>query len=1812
MRPSLFLLYATSAAAGLSVGAVLAGSGSGTSATVTMGAANAAAISGPVSFPPMRIQYTGKFFDNTGAAPHAPVPDSTTNTIVFEIFDSPTGGNSLYGPETQSVSTKEGVVSAVIGSSTPMTPAQALAIAQAGRAYLQITFDSQGAGVGLPAETFARVELTSSAFAIHAAYASDVPGANITPKSVDTTGAGTGANSVRTGNLEVTGASSLGATTVTNLNVTGTTVFAGDFTFVNSPVFQTGFTVGGVKIGAASTAAPGTSDTADATQILDFTVGPAAVSISDATAANNVLTIGDANDRVIIGDAANTRFIVDTQNNDVSMTVTDDANFTVGDDFVISAADLRLQSTNGISVENVVLNAFGQLNLSDNDGINITTTGSSLTVDGTVLDVRSTNGIANGGASNSGRVHFEDAQGTEVNGPFFVINGNNSDFQGAIINSNAGFDAGRVQVNDALHVTGALTVDGATTQTGLVTFTGNPAVDIQGNIVNSSGVNGGVVAVNDDFTVSTGTTNVQAFIVNGTTVLIGTLDARAAISNSTGNLNLNDSVDISGPTNINNTLNVTGATIFQSTVDAQGAVSNSTGDLNLNDDVNVTGGLDVTGNLDVNGTGDVQGAMILQSTLDARGAVSNSTGNLNLNDNVDITGNLDVNGNADVSGATILQGTLDAQGAVSNSTGDLNLNDNVDVTGNLDVTGNFVVAGTVEFSNNSDTAVEVNGGIFNGSTVTGAGNAGDDPVQVNDALWVRGRMLVHSTTGNFASYSFPTSDAFTPLPANQAAVAMAVDGSVQIGTLGGVSPGGLTVEGTSVFSGGGGNPAVIATNFINAQGGIENSGAPDLLLNDNTDIAGTLDVTGSTTVGGNLTVTGTTNTGPLQTTTILATGLITGQAGLTITGATQLNGALTQTGGAISFTGAQIQTGAFTQSAGAVSLGGATTVNNTLTVGAFLTSLGGNLDVAGAISTPGGAALQINDDLQVNGTSDLRGLIQNLGALNGGRVFVDDVNGFATAATTPSLFQAAVTVGAVGTPVTTTLNGALTVGNNAAQFANSTFNGSVTVTGDTGAIGGVSQFIVGSLAGTPANVPSTFNGNVNLNQVVVIGDNTNSPVTDSLTVNSDVVTIGNAGTDTMTVNSSTTFANGATLTVNSDVATIGNAATDTLGINSATTFADTAVLVVNSNSATIGNAGTDALGINSSTTFSNGATLVVSSNTATIGDNAGDILTVNSTTTFANNVIINGDLTENGGAGALTVNGDASVTGNTIIGDAAGDSLTVNATSLFNAPITTADAANLTLNSNVVNAMDDAGDVWNFNNGTTTFADGTTLTVNSTTTTIGNAGTDALNINASTTLSDGATLVVNSNSATIGNAGTDALIVNSSTTFTDGATLVVNSNSTTVGNVAGDALVVNATSTFNAPITTADAATLTLNSNIVNAMDDAGDVWNFNAGTTTFADDTTLTVNSTTTTLGNAAGDSLTVNATSLFNSPSTFADAATLTINSNTMTVGNSSGDALNVNSSTTFSNGATIVANSDSITLGNSSGDSLVVNSTSTFNANVTANQNLTVNGNTTLGNASGDTLTVNATSTFNANLSSLANTTIGNSPTDVLQVNAGSAFGNNGTGFGAGNLLPGSVMSVWGNTSFAGTMALRRASNGAQTITFDGETGKITAQQLQVTGQKNFVAPHPTDATKQVVFNATESDEYTVFTRGTRQIKKGNNRIELSENFGLTAETDGVTATVTPVGKKASVWIVEETREYIVVAADEDVKVNFRVEGVRRGFKNLNAIEKNTLFLPKTVEQVKQLVPGVREVLMQNGIVNADGTPNLDLINQIEASR
>lgn len=151
---------------------------------------------------------------------------------------------------------------------------------------------------------------------------------------------------------------------------------------------------------------------------------------------------------------------------------------------------------------------------------------------------------------------------------------------------------------------------------------------------------------------------------------------------------------------------------------------------------------------------------------------------------------------------------------------------------------------------------------------------------------------------------------------------------------------------------------------------------------------------------------------------------------------------------------------------------------------------------------------------------------------------------------------------------------------------------------------------------------------------------------------------------------------------------------------------------------------------------------------------------------------------------------------------------------------------------------------------------------------------------------------------------------------------------------------------------------------------------------------------------------------------------------------------------------------------------------------------------------------------------------------------------------------------------------------------------------------TGTKNFVDPHPDDATKVVRFTALEGPEAATFFRGRSRFVAGHAVIAVPEAFRLVTEADGLTVHVTPIGKTASVAVISADLNNITVEATRDVEFSYIVYGVRKGYANFEPIVEESLFVPRSPGEVMPayLNPAQKKSLMSNGTYNEDGTVNM----------
>jgi hypothetical protein len=150
---------------------------------------------------------------------------------------------------------------------------------------------------------------------------------------------------------------------------------------------------------------------------------------------------------------------------------------------------------------------------------------------------------------------------------------------------------------------------------------------------------------------------------------------------------------------------------------------------------------------------------------------------------------------------------------------------------------------------------------------------------------------------------------------------------------------------------------------------------------------------------------------------------------------------------------------------------------------------------------------------------------------------------------------------------------------------------------------------------------------------------------------------------------------------------------------------------------------------------------------------------------------------------------------------------------------------------------------------------------------------------------------------------------------------------------------------------------------------------------------------------------------------------------------------------------------------------------------------------------------------------------------------------------------------------------------------------------------TGNKYFVEPHPTDASRVIRYICMEGPEAGTYFRGTGRTVGGQAVIEVPESFRMVTDEEGITAQVTATGR-TRIWVESEDLNQIVVRSDDDVRFHYLVQGIRRAFKGFEPIVEGEEFAPSSPKDVMAagLPEESKKRLIANGTYNADGTVNM----------
>ena len=157
----------------------------------------------------------------------------------------------------------------------------------------------------------------------------------------------------------------------------------------------------------------------------------------------------------------------------------------------------------------------------------------------------------------------------------------------------------------------------------------------------------------------------------------------------------------------------------------------------------------------------------------------------------------------------------------------------------------------------------------------------------------------------------------------------------------------------------------------------------------------------------------------------------------------------------------------------------------------------------------------------------------------------------------------------------------------------------------------------------------------------------------------------------------------------------------------------------------------------------------------------------------------------------------------------------------------------------------------------------------------------------------------------------------------------------------------------------------------------------------------------------------------------------------------------------------------------------------------------------------------------------------------------------------------------------------------------------------------GAKFFVEPHPTDASKVIRYISLEGPEPGTYFRGRGKFERGMARIAVPEDFRLVTDSEGLTVQITPIGGMASVGVMKADLNEIVVQSSRNLEFYYMVNGIRRTHKHLTSpIGDGNEYMPKSADATmpQYLTEGQKQLLIQNGTYNADGTVNMETAQRL----
>ena len=241
--------------------------------------------------------------------------------------------------------------------------------------------------------------------------------------------------------------------------------------------------------------------------------------------------------------------------------------------------------------------------------------------------------------------------------------------------------------------------------------------------------------------------------------------------------------------------------------------------------------------------------------------------------------------------------------------------------------------------------------------------------------------------------------------------------------------------------------------------------------------------------------------------------------------------------------------------------------------------------------------------------------------------------------------------------------------------------------------------------------------------------------------------------------------------------------------------------------------------------------------------------------------------------------------------------------------------------------------------------------------------------------------------------------------------------------------------------------------------------------------------------------------------------------------------------------------------------------------------------------------------------------ASTTSGAS--GVFAEDGGGVQGGNQGGFASSGVEAWGQNGMIGRTSTFGGNGVSGVTQNTDGLTTYGVLGSGSHGVWAYVGDigcssctKAFVDPHPTDPSKEIRFVSLEGNEAGTYFRGTAETVGREFVIQVPEEFRMVTDPEGLTVQLTPVGAPATMYVVTEDLNQIVVRSSRDVKFHYLVQGIRPAYKDFKPVQEMSAYLPQTADgkMMQGWSEWTRRRLIANGTYNPDGTINMETAERV----